>query len=279
MHNATILAEFEDTSCDSVYMNTASMVKSWTGLAVGLLVDRGYVENENREVCEFLPEWKSGCRHGVTIRHLLTMSSGLEKIRPASASILAQDDMNAFALRQKNTSEPGSSFSYSNEGVQLLGLLIERASGMRAGDFFQKYLFEPLQMDSTSLYVDRSGNDIVYGGAKTTVEDASRIGQLMLNEGIFRGERVISRDWIKKSTTPSAAADNYGYLWWLSPTHQQTNMANYAAMGDFGQMTLVLPEKELVYVRQQSCNNSDHSKNLYWMGLEFIEMVGNIITH
>lgn len=277
IYNSKTIGSFSSASCDSVYMNTASMVKSWTGLAVGILIDKGLVKSENDAYCKYVPEWKSGCQNNVTIKQLLTMSSGLQKIRPASESILAQSDMNKFALNQEVTTKPGTKFSYSNEGVQLLGILIEKVSHESAGAFFKHNLFVPLDMDSTSLWKDESGNDIVYGGARTTIEDASKIGLLMLNKGVYKGERIISEKWIQKSTAPSESAAFYGYLWWLSPAQRNTPMENYAATGDFGQLTIVFPNKNLIYLRQQSCNNNDPSKNMRWMGPDFLKLIGSVI--
>lgn len=279
IYNSKIIGSYNSTSCDSVYMNTASMVKSWTGLVIGILIDRGLINSEDDEICKYLPEWNSGCQNNITIKQLLTMSSGLQKVQPASKSILAQNDMNKFALQQKVTKQPGATFSYSNEGVQLLGILIENVSHQSAGAFFQQNLFTPLGMDSTGLWKDKSGNDIVYGGAQTTIQDASQIGLLMLNNGIYKGKRIVSEKWIRKSTSPSNSAAYYGYLWWLSPTQRNTPMENYAAMGDFGQLTIVFPKKNLIYLRQQSCKNSKPSKNMSWMGLDFIKMVGNVIKN
>ena len=277
MYGSEVIGSFKATDCDSIYMNTASMVKSWTSLAVGILIDQGNITSVDDLVCQYLPEWKSGCENNVTIKHLLTMSSGLLKIRPASESILAQDDMNKFALAQRVTIEPGKKFSYSNEGVQILGILIERVSSQNADAFFRENLFTPLDMDSTSLYKDKAGNDIVYGGAKTTVQDASKVGLLLLNKGRYQGRQVVSESWIKKSITPSSISDNYGYLLWIDPSNQNSSMRNYAAMGDLGQMTIVFPQKNLIYIRQQSCINED-IPNLSWMGPNFINLVGSIIN-
>lgn len=276
IHDSKIVASFDSPDCESVYMNTASMIKSWTGIAVGILIDEGLVKSENEEFCNYVPEWKSGCENNVTIKQLLTMSSGLQRIRPASESIFAQDDMNSFALYQDITKEPGTGFSYSNEGVQLLGILIENVSGQSASDFFQEYLFKPLEMDSTSLMADESGNDIVYGGAQTTIQDASKIALLMLNNGKYKGERVVSEEWIKKSTTPSKVSDNYGYLWWINAKQYGTPMENYSAMGDFGQLTIVFPNKDLIYLREQACNK-EPGTNMKWMGQDFINMIGKVI--
>ncbi|TYP94752.1 Beta-lactamase [Fodinibius salinus] len=276
IHNSEVIGSFNSNNCDKTYMGTASMVKSWTGLAVGILVKKGFIKSENEQICNYVPEWKSGCENNITIKQLLTMSSGLQRIRPASESILAQDDMDSFALNQDVTKEPGKDFSYSNEGVQLLGILIENASGLSASDFFQDYLFKPLEMDSTSLMVDESGNDIVYGGAQTTIQDASKIALLMLNEGSYKGKQIVPPQWVGKSTTPSQTHESYGYLWWINTEHYGSQMENYSAMGDFGQLTIIFPKKNLIYLREQACNKKPGT-NMKWMGQDFINIIGKVI--
>lgn len=250
------------------------MVKSWTGLVIGILIDKGYIKSENDLVCEYLPAWKSGCEMKVTIKHLLTMSAGLDRRRGAEG-ILAEDDMHTYALSIKPDTLPGIRFGYSNESVQLLGLMIEQLYGSDANSCFRDLLFEPLGMDSTELAKDPSGNYVVYGGAKTTVEDASRIGLLMLGEGHYFEKQLVSGEWTRKSVTPSAQAPYYGYLWWID--NQSVNR-NYAATGDGGQLTIVFPDLELVYVRRQSCN-LETSGNMPWMGSAFIELVASTVNH
>ncbi|MBZ0178245.1 MAG: beta-lactamase family protein [Melioribacteraceae bacterium] len=261
-HDEKDLLKWKDPNCDQK-MNTASMVKSWTGLVVGALVDRGLI-NIDDPVCNYLPEWKSGRDSSVTVENLLTMTSGLLK-KPAPQSILAQKDMNKFVLNLDLDTTPGTQWSYSNEGVQLLGLIIERVSGLNAQEAFKKYLFKPLEMDSSYLYQDEAGNFIVFGGTSTTVEDALKIGILMLNEGMYKGSQILSENWVKKSVSPGSISKHYGYLWWLDKSNN-----NFAAMGDFGQMTVVFPDEKLVFVRQQSCSNNNQSTNMNWMSPEFL---------
>lgn len=271
LHRDSVIAYFQNPKCDSLYMNTASMVKSWTGLVVGNLVYRDLIDNVKDPVCKYLPEWKAGCKNNVTIEHLLTMTSGLAKMQPSESALVAKD-INHFVLQLQPDRSPGLRFSYSNEGVQLLGILIEKVSGMTANEYFSKYLFHPLGMDSTALSRDRAGNDIVFGGCRTTIEDASKIGLLMLNKGKLHGQRIVSESWIDKSITPTKLVPYYGYLWWIDSGND-----NYAAMGDFGQITIVFPKLKLLFLRQQSCKNNDGKYNMNWMGPEFLNKLSSII--
>jgi len=152
-------------------------------------------------------------------------------------------------------------------------MVIENASGMKADDVFQKYLFDPLGMDSTHLVSDEAGNDIVFGGTKTTIRDAAQVGKLMMQDGKFNGKQLVSEEWIKASLTPGKHASYYGYLWWLdnvSPHH------NYAATGDGGQLTIVYPELDLLFLRNQTCfPEGGHS--MPWMGPYFLNLISDIV--
>lgn len=271
IHHSEWIVNWSNPECDSIYMNTASMVKSWTGLMIGILVDEGLIDNVDDKVCKYLPEWSAGCTNNVTIRNLLTMTSGLLK-KPAPQSVLAQSDMNAFVLQTKLDVEPGSKFSYSNESVQLLGLVIERVCGKSANACFEEKLFEPLGMDSTHLVKDEAGNDITYGGCRTTIQDAAQIALLVSSKGRVGKWQVVSEQWLNDSFTGTSQAPYYGYLWWVD-----SNSNSVAAMGDFGQMTIYFPDLDLIFVRQQSCKNSDGTQNMNWMGPDFLNLLRSVV--
>lgn len=272
IYKSQIIFHWVNKNCDSINFGTASMVKSWTGLVIGILVDKGLISSEEDLVCKYIPEWSDGCIKKVTIKNLLNMSAGLNR-KGGGLGILSQKDMNQYVKNIKLDTLPNIRFNYSNESVQLLGLIIEKVSGMSANEYFHKILFKPLGMDSTRLRKDVTGNDIVFGGAITRVVDASKIGLLMMNEGVYNNQQIVSKSWIRKSISPSEKAPYYGYLWWLD---NMSENKNYAATGDFGQMTIVFPELKLIYIRRQSCNQ-DISGNMKWMGPDFLKLLASII--
>lgn len=274
LHKNKVVCHWKNRSCDSVLYNTASMVKSWTGLVIGILVDEGLIASEDDRVCQYIPEWDDGCRHNVTIRNLLTMSAGL-KSRRGGQGILAADDMNEYAQNLELDTLPDRVFNYSNESVQLLGMIIEKLTGRPANVYFHEKLFEPLGMDSSRLSRDPAGNDAVYGGAQTTLDDAAKIGMLMINGGTYDNRQIVSESWIERSVTPSEKAPFYGYLWWLDYSSENRS---YAATGDGGQLTIVFPELDLVFLRQQSCN-LDISGNMTWMGPHFLKLVAGVVKN
>jgi CubicO group peptidase (beta-lactamase class C family) len=272
VHKNQVVCHWRNSHCDSVYLNTASMVKSWTGLVIGILIDKGLISSEDDLVCKYIPQWEAGCRNQVTIKNLLTMSAGLNR-RSGAQGILAVEDMNDYALNIELDTLPDIEFDYSNESVQLLGVIIEKVTGKSANAYFHEVLFEPLGMDSTRLAKDPMGHDVVYGGASTTLDDAANIGMLMINGGKHGNKQIVSESWIKKSITPSEMASFYGYLWWLD---YNSEYKSFAATGDFGQMTIVFPDLDLVFLRQQSCN-LEISGNMTWMGPDFLKLIATVV--
>lgn len=258
--------------CGNPYMPTASMVKSWVGLLIGVLIDKGLIDNVDDPVCKYLPEWKIGCQNNITIKHLLTMTGGFKRL--GASGILSQSDMNKFALTIKPDTLPDIRFSYSNESAQLLGILAERVTKLKGDEIFNKYILEPLEMDSTSFSKDSVGNTVFYGGSTTTVGNAYKVGQLMLNKGKWKGEQIVSEHWVIESTTSSQLAPYYGYLWWID---QNSKHWNYAATGDLGRMTIIFPELDLVFARNQSCDLSPSSLNMSWMGPQYLELIYQIV--
>ena len=149
---------------------TMSSVKSITGLLAGLLVADGKLSVDD-PVSRFIPSWAEGRRGRVTVRHLLTMTSGLARTVEPARSVGFAHDKTAFVLGLEPASEPGSRWDYSNEGVQLLSPILEKAAGVPLQDFARDRLFRPIGMNDTRLQVDGKGHAWTYADAETTLRD------------------------------------------------------------------------------------------------------------
>ena len=173
-----------------------SSVKSITGLLVGLLVADGKVALDD-PVSRFVPEWADGRRGRVTVRHLLTMSSGLTRAVEPGKSVGFAADKTGFVVGLEPADEPGTRWEYSNEGVQLLSPILEKAAGMPLHDYARDRLFRPLGMNDTRLRLDAKGHAWTYADAETTLRDFARLGELMRNKGRLAGPagraRVVGR--------------------------------------------------------------------------------------
>ena len=224
-----------------------SSTKSVTSLLVGMLIDDGRIRSLDARACEYLREWCDGVRGRVTLRHLLTMTSGLYML-PSAQSVGFARDKNAHVLRLEPGAEPGTRWAYSNEGAQLLSPILDRAAGEPIQEYARRRLFEPLGMRHSRLRVDSAGHAWTYADMETTPRDLARIGVLMAQGGVWRGRRIVSAEWVAASTRPSQTLNpGYGLLWWLFP-----EVRGFAALGYLDTNVNVLPERELVVVRVQA---------------------------
>ena len=244
IHHARIVQEWYSKAY-AVPMYAMSSTKSVAGLLTGMLIDDGRIESINEPVCHFIATWCTGFRARVTLRHLLSMTSGLPMMPDSSVGFVK--DKNAYVVRLTPASEPGSTWAYSNEGAQLLSPLLDNAAREPIQDYARRRLFEPLGMSNTRLRV-YPAHAWTYADMETTARDFARLGVLMLNHGTWKGRQVVSRDWLATSTRSSQSLNTrYGLLWWIDP-----EIRGYAAHGHLDTNLHVIPDLDLVIVRMQS---------------------------
>ncbi len=244
IHHGRIVQEWYSRAY-STPMYAMSSTKSVAGLLTGMLIDDGRIKDMYEPVCDFIETWCTGLRAKVTVRHLLTMTSGLPTMQDSSVGHV--QDKNAYVMHLTPTAEPGTKWAYSNEGAQLLSPILDRAAGEPIQDYARRRLFKPLGMSSTRLHV-YPNHAWTYADMETTARDFARIGVLMLNQGAWNGRQVVSRSWLVISTRPSQSLNaHYGLLWWIDPEIQA-----YAAHGHLDTSLHVIPDLDLIIVRMQS---------------------------
>ena len=227
-------------------MTAMSSTKSITGILVGMLIDDGKIKGIDEPVCAYISEWCAGPRGKVTIRHLLAMTSGLPRMYEEGVG--GTNEKNEFVIKLPLATAPGANWAYSNEGVQLLSPILDKAAGEPIQDYARRRLFEPLGMLETRLHLDSKNHAWTYADMETSARDFARIGMLMLNKGVWGKQRILSAKWVEQSTKPSQTLNpGYGLLWWL-----YKKPAGFGAEGYLDTSLYVFPEKELVIVRMQA---------------------------
>ncbi len=193
-----------------------SATKSVVSLAVGLLLDEGKLASIDEPVATFFPEWRQTPKARITVRHLLNHTSGLYTRRTTEA-IYASKDFVRFALDTRVDAEPGTTFVYNNSATNLLAGVITAAAGEPLDEYLRRRLFEPLGIEDVTWSRDPSGNRHGMSGMQIHPVDFAKIGQMMLDGGVWQGRRVVSQEWITQSTQgPSQPRDpTCGLLWWL----------------------------------------------------------------
>jgi len=247
-----------------------SVTKSVTSLLCGIAVDEGAIKSVDDAVTEYLPELKKGdpMWQKLTIRHLLDMQSGLDFDDTYSLSLKQKDlrRLNAMAKlnygrnipaqvrKLKFRCEPGTEYRYESMTTEILGLVIERATGRRFADYLEEKVWTPLGMESSAyLSYDSKKHHTphAFGGLAVTMLDLAKIGRLYLNKGVWDGKRIVSESWIRQSTAYSQDNEGYHFCWYNTSCigAEKAEYPGYYAMGIRGQILFVNPYKDLIMVR------------------------------
>jgi CubicO group peptidase (beta-lactamase class C family) len=237
--------------------NVKSITKSLNSLIVGLAIDRGRIESLDDPVGRYLPESFAAARdpraEGITIRHLLTMTSGLATI--GYGTFQRRPDWTAAILDQRLLRPPGSAFQYDTPVTHLLSELVAASLEGDLTSFANRELLEPIGARIETWRRAPSGTEMGGNDAYLRAADLARLGELVRRGGVWKGRRVIPAAWLEASTAdqiePAVPAINhgtikvtgYGYLWWRI---EIGDASGYAALGHGGQYLVVLPERELV---------------------------------
>lgn len=256
-------------------IETLSMTKSLAALAVLALVADGKIASLDAPLSTWLSDFASGEKASITLRHVLTHTSGLAHGSDADA-LGAAPDRAAYARSRRVVSTPGSRFSYSNEATQLLALIIEAASGVPADALVKERFFTPLGITDHDWARDRSGKPQTYYGARLHARDLATIGLLLLDGGRWRSRELLPPDLVASLSRSSAQNPHYGLLFWLRYEGSRTAMGNleppvgpqigYFAIGGLGQRLAIYPEARLVAVRQHRRRSRDpaYEKKVTW---------------
>lgn len=187
-----------------------SATKSVVSLAVGGLIDDGRIRSLDQPVADFFPEWKEGEKNKITIRMLLNHTSGLDTMRG-----LGPEGTVVHALKSPLMFPPGVAFTYNNNAVDLLAGVIEKVSGKRADLYIAERFFEPLGISDWDWGKDAVGTPLTAGELIIRPLDLAKIGQMVLDGGVWNGQRIISRRWLDLSAEASQSFDpGCGLLWW-----------------------------------------------------------------
>jgi CubicO group peptidase (beta-lactamase class C family) len=245
-----------------------SMAKSVTSTVLGVMVQKGMIDIRRPAP---VPEWQNpgDPRRSITIDQLLRMSSGLKfeevykPLRGVTTMLYGSRDFGAFAAGQPLEIQPDQKWHYSSGTTNLLAKIIRlrlEAAGQHSLDFIRRELFDRLGMSSAVFELDPSGTFVGSSYLYATPRDWARFGLLYLQGGVWQGQRVLPKDWVTYSSTPTPLAPRgqYGAHFWLN-AGSASNPADrvwpqvpadaFFADGYQGQRVVVIPSRKLVVVR------------------------------
>ncbi|GEM_PF-955454 len=244
--------------------NVASVTKSVTSTLVGIAIERGLISGLDARMVDYLPPElvpDDPAKDAITIRHLLTMTSGLRYDEDAEFLLWSRSRNPArYVLDRPLAAPPGTRFDYSSADPHLLSIVLATAVGVPTLDFADAVLFGPLGITERRWPADPQGFNFGGHGLALRTEDMARLGLLFLGHGVWDGDRVVSGSWTVEATSEqvklgayfeSLTGIDYGWLWWL---FESLEPRAFVAWGWGGQFVFCVPELDLVVATSAAWN-------------------------
>ena len=224
---------------------TYSMSKTFTGMAIGLLIDDGKLKLTDKVtdiVGNFANIWQMLKLRELTVENLLTMTSG---VGFNESGALAGDDWIKGFLSSALNEQPGRTFSYNSMNSYILSAIVTRLSGKSMQEFLQERIFDKLGI--VQSFWETSPEGVTKGGWGMFIrpEDAARLGLLYLNKGKWKGEQIISEDFVTKATSKQVENDYFGYGYQLWRGRRE---GSFVFNGMMGQDVHVYPDLDMIIV-------------------------------
>jgi CubicO group peptidase (beta-lactamase class C family) len=247
----------------ATHWDVAAVTNAILSTLVGIAIDEAAIAGVDQVLAQLLPDHRADMSRDLaatSLREVLKMTAGFAGVdRDRTWEYMADPDPVGRILRA--APDPlGGGFEYSNQGAHLVSAVLARATGMPVVDYARSRLFEPLGIDTDpgagfDWAVDRTGLQLGWGMLKLRPKDLVRFGQVFLDRGEWKGERVVPARWVREATQEQVhtvdrtnrqnAAEGYGYGWWLTEADGESA---YFAYGFGGQLVEVVPSRSLVVV-------------------------------
>ncbi len=243
-----------------------SVGKSVTSTLIGAAIKDGYIKGVESQVTDYLPALKGSAYEGVTIRQLLTMTSGAKWNEDYSDP---KSDVNQFALgapgpdgenpivaymaKLPREAPPGVKWVYKTGESDLIGVLLARATHKRPADYLSEKIWSKFGMERDAVWMlDRAGEELGGCCLSMTLRDYGRFGLFFMQGGKIGGTSILPDDWVAEATRQQV--HGYGYQWWVHDN------GTYEAIGIFGQAIFIDPKEDLIIVTSSAWPEADADK-------------------
>jgi CubicO group peptidase (beta-lactamase class C family) len=231
-----------------------SVAKSVTSTLIGAAIKDGKIKSLDEPVTSYIPELAGSAYEGVSVRQLITMTSGVKwsenytdpesDVAKEGLSVLEPgvNPVVSYMRRLPREAPPGSKFSYKTGETDLAGILLSNAVGEPLSQYLSEKIWKPFGMEKDGVWAeDIAGHE--RGGCcmSMTLRDYGRFGLFTLEQGNIDGTAVLPAGWMQDATDAHVSEPRYGYFWWLTA-------GGYEARGIFGQSLSVFPGERLVVV-------------------------------
>jgi CubicO group peptidase (beta-lactamase class C family) len=260
-----------------------SVAKSLTSTLVGAAIRDGFIKSVSEPITRYIPELAGSGYDGVTIEQILTMSSGVRwneayaDPRSDVAQFGAQqaegtvDPVTSYMRKLPRAAQPGTKWNYNTGETNLIGVLVERATGKTLSSYLQEKIWQPFGMERDAAWLLNSGGH-EFGGCciQASLRDYARFGLFVLGDGKAGGQDVVPLGWFEKAVTTQkdigTPGFGYGYQWWTRDD------GSFAARGIFGQMIFIDPKRKLVVVSLSNWPAATEAERSYRQ-IAFIEAI------
>lgn len=241
--------------------NSFSMAKSFTSLAIGAAIQDGSIQSLDQKVGDFIPEFSTGDKANISIYDLLSMSSGLDFGESYGdpfgfmAKTYYGKNLYDLSIQKPVKYKPQTVWHYQGGNTLLLSFILKSATGKDLSTYFSEKFWQPMGAEREALWSinEEGGIERSYCCFYSNARDYARVGQLMLDSGLWQGKSLISNDYFLQSIKPvnveksdGSLVDYYGLQWWFN-SFEGTDY--YYARGILGQYIIWVPQWETVIVR------------------------------
>lgn len=241
-------------------LHIRSITKSISSLLIGIALDQGTIDSLTIPIISYypgyMPEDSKSRVHDITVQHILNMQSGFEWNENSEAINWYTSVSNPlnYIFSKPVTEPPGSSWNYNSGAVHLLSRVFTKSTGMPQQDFAEKYLFNPLEIESFTWQKDPTNVTRPDAGLALRTRDLAKIGLLILENGQYENDQLVPSVWIEKSASFNINLDSsygpienlhYNNLWWMG---RYKKVKIIFGLGYGGQLLLMVPEFELIVI-------------------------------
>ena len=272
-NDSIVFEKYFDDHKSTSLSNSFSVAKSIVTSMMFKAIMEGKIKGLDQPLSDYFEEYKEGLASELTVGDLASMSSGMrwsEKyysvINITSESYFT-DDIRSVVIRQDIIDKPGQNFRYSSGDTQLLGMVIEKATGTTLTNYLSEKFWQPMGAENSALWqIDsaKSGMEKAYCCIASTARDFARFGKLFINKGKWNDEMILDPSYIDLSINPVFEdSPYYGYGWWL---YNYEGKKVFTMNGHLGQFVISFPDENIIIVRQGDYNNKgngDGSSDLF----------------
>ena len=249
-HNGNIILEqYGNGYSKTDFVTSQSIAKAFYAVLFGVAIEKGFLDDLDQPISDYLPEWKNDKRGEITIRNLLEMKSGLYRSESWNEEMFLSRNNLDFALNVELAKEPGEIFEYNNVNTALLGPVIEKIYNASPHEVLKKEILNPLQITEYGLWKDHALNDITFHGIDLAPLDFIKFGQLYAQKGSWEGKQLVNKAFMEQSMQPISEGPGELYGMHTSIRKMSENKRLLVKEGFNGQYLFVIPEENLVAVK------------------------------